>query len=254
MADGKVLSVSTSSPAPISAMKIDPPPSVGNNDFNDPILRAFDEQQGREIAAVDGLQADLPANVTLPSGLVVSSQYVFFDPGSSRVADGLITFDTDILGVMTSLETLTASDSFGAPQTQYRSPNLRGLEEADSVEIIDSRTLSVHFKADSPGDYIRVFTAPNGDYNHNGVVDAADYTVWRDTLGLSNPLDADGNASGTIENADYAVWAASFGSLVTTPGSAAGGGESVPEPAAFALLPLAALAWLFDRTMPSKRS
>ena len=22
-----------------------------------------------------------------------------------------------------------------------------------------------------------------GDYNHNGIVDAADYTVWRDTLG-----------------------------------------------------------------------
>ena len=33
----------------------------------------------------------------------------------------------------------------------------------------------------------------NGDYNHNGVVDAADYVVWRNTFGLTSPLDADGN-------------------------------------------------------------
>jgi hypothetical protein len=24
-----------------------------------------------------------------------------------------------------------------------------------------------------------------GDYNHNGIVDSADYTIWRDSLGQS---------------------------------------------------------------------
>ena len=39
-------------------------------------------------------------------------------------------------------------------------------------------------------DYVRVWkkqTGLMGDYNHNGIVDAADYTVWRDTLGQAAP-------------------------------------------------------------------
>ncbi len=52
-----------------------------------------------------------------------------------------------------------------------------------------------------------------GDYNHNGVVDAADYTVWRNTLGQNvvNFTGADGNGNGVIDAADYGVWKANFG-------------------------------------------
>ena len=35
-----------------------------------------------------------------------------------------------------------------------------------------------------------------GDYNGNGIVDAADYTVWRDTLGSTTDLRANGDNSG----------------------------------------------------------
>ena len=55
-----------------------------------------------------------------------------------------------------------------------------------------------------------------GDYNNNGIVDAADYTVWRDTLGqeVINPGDgADGDQSGTIDAGDYDFWKARFGLL-----------------------------------------
>jgi hypothetical protein len=39
-----------------------------------------------------------------------------------------------------------------------------------------------------------------GDYNHNGVVDTANYTVWRDSLGQTGAgLAADGNGNGVIE-------------------------------------------------------
>jgi hypothetical protein len=41
--------------------------------------------------------------------------------------------------------------------------------------------------------------APPGDYSGNGVVDAADYTVWRD------------NAGGVFAPADYDVWADNYG-------------------------------------------
>ena len=38
-----------------------------------------------------------------------------------------------------------------------------------------------------------------GDYNHNGMVDAADYTVWRDTLGSTTDLRANGDNSGATQ-------------------------------------------------------
>jgi Type I phosphodiesterase / nucleotide pyrophosphatase len=49
-----------------------------------------------------------------------------------------------------------------------------------------------------------------GDYNHDGKVDAADYTVWRDTKGSKTDLRADGNGDGTVDQDDYDVWKANF--------------------------------------------
>jgi hypothetical protein len=51
-----------------------------------------------------------------------------------------------------------------------------------------------------------------GDYNTNGTVDAADYVLWRDTLGQMGPgLAADGSANNHIDAGDYEVWRAQFG-------------------------------------------
>lgn len=80
--------------------------------------------------------------------------------------------------------------------------------------------------------------ALTGDYNHNNVVDAADYIVWRKTLGTSN-LAADGNQNGQIDAGDYDVWRARFGQTAV---SGAGAEVAVPEPAAFLMLSLGILA------------
>jgi hypothetical protein len=75
-----------------------------------------------------------------------------------------------------------------------------------------------------------------GDYNHNGVVDAADYTVWRDSLGQSGGgLAADGNGNGTVDAGDYTVWLTNFGNHA---GSGAGVSAiaAVPEPSVTMLL------------------
>ena len=56
---------------------------------------------------------------------------------------------------------------------------------------------------------------PVGDYNGDFIVDAADYTVWRDTLGSTTDLRANGdntNASmGVVDEADYEAWKSHFG-------------------------------------------
>lgn len=73
-----------------------------------------------------------------------------------------------------------------------------------------------------------------GDYNGNGVVDAADYTIWRNTLNSTTDLRADGNNNEMIDDGDYQVWKSNFGAS----GSGSAGSElaSVPEPASWALV------------------
>ena len=71
-----------------------------------------------------------------------------------------------------------------------------------------------------------------GDYNNNGVVDAADYTVWRDKLGTSTTLPND-TTPGSVTQADYDVWKSNFGNHS---GSGAGANAAVPEPATLTML------------------
>jgi beta-glucanase (GH16 family) len=85
-------------------------------------------------------------------------------------------------------------------------------------------------------DYVRVWkldTAAPGDYNGDGTVDAADYTVWRDSLGHEGiGLSADGSGNGSVGPEDYEIWKNSLG-------EGSGGGSaavSAPEPSAIILI------------------
>ncbi len=78
-----------------------------------------------------------------------------------------------------------------------------------------------------------------GDYNGNGIVDAADYTIWRDHLGQTYALaNRDTTNSGPINQADYTFWKSRFGAIS---GGGALGSGAVPEPASVALLTLGVL-------------
>jgi hypothetical protein len=80
-----------------------------------------------------------------------------------------------------------------------------------------------------------------GDYNQNGVVDAADYAVWRDHLGQMFTLSGEkplAATPGVVDQEDYDFWKAKFGLSVGS-GSSAGASPSVAsvlEPASMALL------------------
>jgi hypothetical protein len=81
-----------------------------------------------------------------------------------------------------------------------------------------------------------------GDYNSNGVVDAADYVVWRNNLGtaFALPNEVPGVSPGTVTADDYNAWRARFGN---TSGATAGlaTASAVPEPNTLALLLLLSL-------------
>ena len=72
-------------------------------------------------------------------------------------------------------------------------------------------------------------TAHTGDYNGDGNVNAADYTIWRHTLGQGVPVGsgADGNQNGMIDAGDYNYWKARFGTAMF---GSAGTAILVPEP------------------------
>jgi hypothetical protein len=88
-----------------------------------------------------------------------------------------------------------------------------------------------------------------GDYNTNGIVDAADYALWRQLLGTSDPR-ADGSGpttgvpDGVVDQFDHTFWKMNFGNVGVPPaGSGAGTGEAVAaslssEPLAIQLTPV----------------
>ena len=98
---------------------------------------------------------------------------------------------------------------------------------------------------------LAVVPALLGDYNVNGIVDAADYIVWRKTLSQSgNALAADGNRSGTIDPGDYDIWRAQFGQSLLMGSGAAGSSApslsaNVPEPQSALLLMIVAVEVYF---------
>jgi hypothetical protein len=88
-----------------------------------------------------------------------------------------------------------------------------------------------------------------GDYNGNGKVDAADYTVWRNTLGsnVPNGTGADGSGNGVVDPADYNTWKSNFGMMLGSGGGSLAGTAAVPEPATCWLMLFCAITALARR-------
>ena len=90
-----------------------------------------------------------------------------------------------------------------------------------------------------PVNYTVIAAGIPGDYNGNGIVDAADYTPWRDSLNASvaTGTGADGSPDGIVNSGDFDMWRANFGAM--TGGAAR---TAVPEPSNALLVILAVTA------------
>jgi hypothetical protein len=87
-------------------------------------------------------------------------------------------------------------------------------------------------------------TALLGDYNQNGVVDAADYTLWRNRFGSPTALPNDDTPG--VGPDDYTRWKQNFGQSLLGAGSGVAS-ASVPEPTSLALLSIAILSAIWGK-------
>lgn len=150
----------------------------------------------------------------------------FSDPTSTVTID--IIGDSDLSSTVGVLEIFNVSGAL--------------LDSVSSIQLgsQDVATLSLSRAASDIG-YARAYSSPDfspfgkldhlrftsltqqslaGDFDGNGTVDAADFTVWRDGLGSA------------YESSDYQLWRDNFGNS----SAAAVHGESIPEPAGLLLL------------------
>lgn len=134
--------------------------------------------------------------------------------------------NTDNVGGLQNMNGLGFDAGFNADYLLAFTNGPEDLNPDGGAERLDFWAFSAHF-ADltqgtagavgglgmqvAPRGEPRVLRGP-GDYNKDGIVDAADYTVFRDTLGQMVPVGtgADGNADGMIDIVDYNNWVANF--------------------------------------------
>ncbi|MEM9914747.1 MAG: PEP-CTERM sorting domain-containing protein [Planctomycetota bacterium] len=152
--------------------------------------------------------------------------------------DGSISADSIDLGSQGSLKVLaevlpTSQFALGDTFTILQSDTaIVGTFASEDIVTFNNRTFEVIYNPLSVVLEVVAALTLAGDYNGNGVVDAADYTVWADNFGSMIDLDADGNGNGVVDAADYTIWADNFG----TGAPASQGAGAIPEPSSLALL------------------
>ena len=138
--------------------------------------------------------------------------------------------DDNVIRVETALQ----------PATQYR---LRFRAYDYDTELGTLSGIGIDNIAVTDGIIIGVSPALPGDYNEDGVVNAADYTVWRDHIGApagTLPNDANG---GPIGPAQYDTWKENYGSTASTSAM-----NVVPEPTTGFVLSIALLCLFAKRS------
>jgi len=108
-----------------------------------------------------------------------------------------------------------------------------GASASTIVSFLGGAALPYAFQAD--GLYVTALAsaALAGDYNSDGRIDAADYTVWRDNLGAASIPNRGAGITGPVGVNDYNYWKTHFGE-----GSGSGAllSLSVPEPVSWCLI------------------
>lgn len=137
-----------------------------------------------------------------------------------------------------------------APESDYGDPQLEFQYAASNFLTVNEfgTYLSAFDVPHGDASFVAYFDLPTlaGDYNNDGLVNAADYTVFRDNENQPVTLPNETVTPGTVSSEDYTEWAINFGQTLNAPypTAPAGPATSIPEPAALGLVLLGGLSVL----------
>lgn len=125
---------------------------------------------------------------------------------------------------------------FYVGDADLQSALIRSVVNLDTITLSDIIQLNTSITNIQDNVFFAATAGIAGDFNFDGVVDGADYTVWRDSIGEStSPFQgADATGDGLVNGADYAIWRANFGAQLGT--GSAGLAQAAPEPGSVCLL------------------
>lgn len=193
---------------------------------------------GNDVLSVEELGVTGPPGQTsLFTTFVFSASLSEFDvvlqPGNEYVFNIVERSNGDSIVLRTLKSALVMEEDLFKEIDQALSPGYLGSQFGDQ-DINYAGFISAEFL--------------DGDYNNDGVVNAADYVVWRKHEGTSgNPpyTLGDGDGDGDTDQDDYLTWHANFGATLSTLGSGNALSAVVPEPSSLLLAAIAVSAGLF---------
>ncbi len=144
-----------------------------------------------------------------------------------------VNFDTlDVAGAANlggALEVKLVNDYTPAPGDEFRFLTAGSVTGAFGSLILPALPGDQRWAYQNTGTHVTLMFGLRGDYNQNGVVDVADYIVWRNELGQSMTIGAgaDGNSDAHVTMDDYYLSRDHYGAFEVIP---TGASLSVPEP------------------------
>lgn len=154
----------------------------------------------------------------------------------------LVVGGTSTLGGATLIVSASVTIAAGESFDVFEWASVTGTFSDFQLPALESNTAWVTSNLGTTGELATVIA---GDFDGDGSVDAADYTVWRDHLGtgLVPWSTGDANGDGSVDAADHSLWAANFGATLTA-------ANTIPEPAAITAAILA-IAMVASRQRPT---